>query len=367
MRKVPAKKTVKAVAAPRGLFKEVSELIDAAHRRVYQQVNSEMLMLNWSIGQRVKTDILKDKRASYGKEVVRKLSLRLVQKYGSGWSERQIWNCVRSAYTFPKTQIVYAVRSQLSWTHIRSLLSVEDSLKREFYLQMCVYEKWSTRVLEERMDSMLFERTALSKKPEKVIRQELSQLAKTGRPSEEVVFRDPYFFDFLGLSDAYSEKDIESAILVELQKFITEIGNDFAFLARQKRITIDGEDYYLDLLFYHRGLRRLVAIDLKLGKFRASDKGQMELYLKWLERHEAKAGEEEPVGLILCADKSDEHIELLMLDNSRIKVAQYFTGLPSKRLLKEKLHKAIAIARQRTDTLALDSGSATKPVRKRKA
>ena len=347
MGKSTSKRKAKAVPARRNLFKEVSFLIDSARQKIYNQANSEFLLLNWSIGQRVRTDILKNKRADYGKEVVRKLSEKLAEKYGRGWSERQIWNCVRSAYTFSKSQILYAVRTQLSWTHIRALLAIEDKLKREFYLQMSVYEKWSTRTLEERIDSMLFERTALSKKPEKLIRQDLSKLATTGRPSQEVVFRDPYFFDFLGLKDVYSEKDIESAILVELQKFITEIGNDFAFLARQKRIMIDGEDYYLDLLFYHRGLRRLVAIDLKLGKFRASDKGQMELYLKWLEKHEVKPGEEEPVGLILCADKSEEHIELLMLNNSRIKVAQYFTGLPTKKFLKEKLHKAISIARQR--------------------
>jgi predicted nuclease of restriction endonuclease-like (RecB) superfamily len=196
---------------------------------------------------------------------------------------------------------------------------------------------------------MLFERTVLSKKPERLIKNELKKISVNGITQPEMIFRDPYFLDFLDLKETYSEKDLEDAILAQLQKFIIEIGNDFAFIARQKRIIIDGTDYKIDLLFYHRGLKCLVAIDLKMGKFRAADKGQMELYLRWLEKHEQREGENAPVGLILCSDKSDEHVELLLLKENRIKVAQYYTQLPSMKLLKEKLHKAILIARHKED------------------
>jgi predicted nuclease of restriction endonuclease-like (RecB) superfamily len=211
---------------------------------------------------------------------------------------------------------------------------------------MAAHERWSSRQLKERIDSMLYERTALSKKPAKLIEKELQVLKNEGPVTDTLVFKDPYFLDFLGLQDVYSEKDLESAIIIELQKFIIELGSDFAFMARQKRITIDEEDYYIDLLFYHRGLKRLVVIDLKLGRFKAAYKGQMELYLRWLEKYEMRQSEELPIGLILCADKSDEHVELLMLNEKRIKVARYLTALPSKEILLEKLHQAIEIARR---------------------
>lgn len=240
-----------------------------------------------------------------------------------------------------------ALRAQLSWTHLRILLSVEDGLKRGFYIEICRLEKWSTRTLLERMHSMLYERTAISKKPEETIRRELRQLGDSGQISPDLVFRDPYFLDFLDLKDSYSEKDLESAIVAELQRFIIELGTDFAFLARQKRIAIDNRDYYLDLLFYHRRLKSLVAIDLKIGEFDAAFKGEMELYLAWLERHESVEGENPPIGLILCAGKNPEHVELLQLHKSNIKVADYFTILPPTEVLLEKLHKAIAIARNR--------------------
>lgn len=212
---------------------------------------------------------------------------------------------------------------------------------------MCRLEKWSTRILQERINSMLFERTAISKKPEEIIQNELTILATNHTISDNLVFRDPYLLEFLGLHDTYSEKDLESSILLELQKFIIELGSDFAFMARQKRITIDHEDYYLDLLFYHRRLKCLVAVELKLGKFEATHKGQMELYLKWLEKHELIDGENPPIGLILCASKNQEHIELLQLENSNIKVAEYLVQLPDMKLLEKKLNQAISRAKHK--------------------
>ena len=213
-----------------------------------------------------------------------------------------------------------------------------------FYFEMCKIENWSTRTLQERINSMLYERTAISKKPEETIKNELVQLNKTSQLTPDLVFRDPYFLDFLGLKDTYSEKDLETAIVAELQRFISELGSDFAFLARQKRLMIDNRDYYIDLLFYHRRLKCLIAIDLKIGEFDAAHKGEMELYLGYLEKHEAVKDENPPIGLILCTGKNPEHIELLQLHKSNIKVADYFTILPSKEILLDRLHKAIAIA-----------------------
>jgi predicted nuclease of restriction endonuclease-like (RecB) superfamily len=253
---------------------------------------------------------------------------------------------IEFAEAFPDERIVHALRAQLFWTHFRELLAIDDPLRRECYAEMCRAERWSTRTLQDQIKRMVYERTAVSKKPEEVIRVELAALRNEDRLTPDLVFRDPYFLDFLGLPQRYQERDMEQAILRELEAFLLELGSDFAFLARQKRITVDNEDYYLDLLFYHRRLRRLVALDLKLGRFQAADKGQMELYLRWLEGYEMQPGEEPPLGLILCADKSAEHVRLLQLDASGIRVAQYLTELPPQELLERKLHDAIRLARQ---------------------
>lgn len=221
---------------------------------------------------------------------------------------------------------------------------MEEKLQREFYASMAADQRWSVRTLKAKIDGMLYERTAIAKQPEEVILHDLEELRNERKLSADLVFQDPYFLDFLGLHDNYSEKDLENAIIAELQRFITELGNDFAFLARQKRITVDDEDYYIDLLFYHRRLRCLVAIDLKLGKFQAAYKGQMELYLRWLEKYDMAEGENKPIGLILCAGKNAEHIELMHLDDSNIRVADYLTKLPDRKLLERKLQQAIEYA-----------------------
>lgn len=329
------------------LVVDIRQLIDAARQRVAIAVNAELSLLYWQIGRRLSGVVLGGERAIYGQETVKRLAQTLTQVYGRGWSEKQLRHCLRVAEIFPDEAIVSAVRRQLSWTHIKTLIYIEDSLKREFYVEMCRLEGWSSRQLQERINAALYERTAIAKKPEGVIRNDLQRLRTEQLVSPELVFRDPYLLDFLGLSDGYDEKDLESAILAELQRFITELGSDFAFLARQKRITIDGRDYYIDLLFYHRRLRCLVAIDLKLGEFEAAFKGQMELYLRYLEKYEKTDAENTPIGLILCTGKNAEHVELLQLDRSNIHVAEYLTQLPPRELLQEKLHSAIEIARNK--------------------
>lgn len=329
------------------LFKSVIKLIEESRSRTALEINSEITLLYWNIGKYIREDILKNNRADYGQRIVESLSERLTNQYGRGWSKRHLHNCLRFTEAFPHEQIVHALRTQLSWTHIRSLIPIEDELKRNFYIELSKIEKWSTRQLDERIQSMLYERTAISKRSDKTIRQELQHLKEQQQITPDIIFRDPYILDFLGLSDTFSETDLETAIIVELQRFIIELGNDFAFLAQQKRITIDNRDYKIDLLFYHRRLKCLIAIDLKIGEFEAGYKGQMELYLRYLEKNESLEGENSPIGLILCAGKNEEHVELLRLEKSNIKVAEYITILPDKKLLKQKLHKAIEIARHR--------------------
>lgn len=329
------------------LVGEIREMINQSRQQVAVTVNSAMTMLYWQIGQRINEEVLQNQRAEYGKEIVATLSRQLELEYGKGWGEKQLRQCMKFAESFTNKVIVYTLCRQLSWSHIRLVMFMEDPLKRDFYIEMCKLAKWSVRVFQERINSMLYERTAISKKPQKVIEDEIALLKNNQCLTDDLVFRDPYFLDFLGLKETYSEKELESAILVELQRFIIELGSGFAFLARQKRITIDNDDYYLDLLFYHRQLKCLVAIELKLGKFEAAFKGQMELYLRWLEKYESLDGENPPIGLILCAAKNEEHIELLKIKNSNIKVAEYLTQLPDLKLLKQKLHQAIEIARNK--------------------
>lgn len=328
------------------LYSDVYHIVERSRQRLATTINAEICMMHWQIGKRIKDDVLYNQRAEYGKQIVKNLAEQLTQRFGKGWSDRKLLHCIRAAYTFTKDEIVYAVRTQLTWTHLRSLMFIDDQLKRKFYMEMTRLERWDTRTLDQKINSMLYERTALSRKPEEVIKQKLEQIQSTNTLTPDVIFRSSYFLDAIGLVDVYSEKELEDAILVNLQIFIREMGSDFAFLDRQKRITIDATDYFIDLLFYHRGLKRLVAIDLKLGKFKPAHEGQMLLYLRYLNKNERKEGEESPIGLVLCSEGNTEHIEYLMLEESNVKVAQYFTQLPDKKLLSEKLQRAIAIARE---------------------
>jgi predicted nuclease of restriction endonuclease-like (RecB) superfamily len=329
------------------LFQEIRQMIDAAKQRAAIAVNAEITLLYWQVGQRIQTEILQGQRAEYGKQVLQALSQQLTQTYGKGWSEKQLRHCLQFAESFPNEQIVSAVRRQLSWTHFKSLIYIDDPLKRDFYIEMARLENWSSRQLQDRVSSMLYERTALSRKPEETIRHDLEQLRQTQQPTADFLLKDPYILDFLNINDHYLEKDLEDAILRDIEQFLLELGARFTFVTRQKRIQIDNEDYYIDLLFYNRKLKRLIAIDLKLGNFKAEYKGQMELYLRWLAKYDQEPGEQAPLGIILCEGKNQEHIELLELDKSGIHVAEYLTALPPKELFQAKLQAAIAAARSR--------------------
>lgn len=335
------------IKAEEQLFSDVCSIIEGTRNRIATYLNTEVCMTNWYVGKRIKEDVLKNQRAEYGKQILKNLASRLSEKYGTGWGVGKLKHCVRSAYLFTEEEIGYAVRSQLTWTHLRSLMGVKDELARTFYMEMCRMEHWDTRTLDDKIDTQLYERTAISRRPEEVIKRELQNVKETNTLVPDLVFRSSYLLDILGLPDTFSEKDLEDAILSQIQLFIKEFGSDFAFLDRQKRITVDSVDYYIDLLFFHRGLKRLVVVDLKLGKFKPEYEGQMLLYLRYLNKNERREGEESPIGLILCSEGNTEHIEYLMLEeDSPIRVAQYYTKLPDKKLLSEKLQRAIAIAKE---------------------
>jgi predicted nuclease of restriction endonuclease-like (RecB) superfamily len=293
------------------LISELASLIEDGKQQLAYAANATTTLTYWRLGKRINAEVLNSKRAEYGK------------------------------------QIVVSLIRQLTWTHFIALIPLKDKLQREFYTHLCRTENWSVKTLRQKIDSMLFERTAISKKPDKLIKLELSELSQNDKLTPDLIFKDPYFLDFTGLKNLYTEKTLENAILSDIEKFILELGVGFTFVERQKRMIIDGEDFYLDLLFYHRILRRLVAIDLKIGKFKAAFKGQMELYLRWLEKYEMQEGEEIPIGLLLCSEGNSEQIELLQLETSGIRVAEYLTELPDKKLLKQKLQKSIEQAKLR--------------------
>ena len=331
------------------LSREVKELILESRSQVTVAVNVTLTMLYWQIGKRINEEVLKGERAEYGKQIVSTLSGQLSMEFGKGFAEKNLRRMMQFAIVFEDHGIVATLLRQLSWSHFTLLIPLKDKLQRNFYAEMCRLEKWSVRTLRKRIDSMLFERTALSKKPEELITAEIQKLRNDNRVTPNLVLKDPYILDFLELNDRYFEKDLEDAILREMELFLLELGSGFAFMARQKRIQIDTDDYYIDLLFYHRDLNRLIVIDLKLGDFKAQYKGQMELYLRWLNKHERRAGEADPLGIILCAGKKQELVELLELDQSGIHVAEYLTVLPEKELLQKKLHDAMTNARLRLD------------------
>ena len=328
------------------VVEDIQCMIEQSQQKAIQAVNTEATLLYWQVGKRINDEVLQNNRAEYGKRVVAMLAARLTEKYGKGWGHFQLRQCMQLSTIFPNEKILYALRTKLSWTKIRSVIYMDDPLKRDFYIQMTIQEGWSSRVLQERIRSMLYERTAISKKPEQTIRNDLEILKNQKIVSQDLVFRDPYLLNFLGLADTYSEKDLESAIVAEMQNFIIEMGSDFAFMARQKRIEIDHRDYYIDLLFFHRRLKRLIAIELKIGEFDAAYKGQMELYLRYLEKYEMLEGENPPIGLILCTGKSKEHVELMDLHKSNIRLADYLTILPPQEVLKDKLHQARLLAQE---------------------
>ena len=331
---------------PTNLHAELRTLIASSRQRLAGAVNAELTRLYWGVGERLRTEVLGGAdRAKYGDQLIQRLGEQLAQEFGRGFEAKNLRRMVQFAQAFPQPEIVATLSRQLSWSHFVNLLPLKTEAARQFYASQAATHTWSVRELRQQIERKAFERTELaSLQASTPVRAELVEDLGT---SPVQVFKDPYFLDFLGLRQGYDEADLEAAILRQLEAFILELGRGFAFVERQKRMVIDGEDFYLDLLFYHRRLRRLVAIELKLGRFKAAHKGQMELYLKWLDQHERQSGEEAPIGLILCAESSREQVELLQMHKDGITVAEYWTELPPKAELEQHLHQALLEARER--------------------
>lgn len=345
-KKPPANTRSASVVQP-PLIQELRQLIENSRQQVAQTANAAVTLLYWRLGKRIHQEVLQEQRAEYGEEIVSTLSTQLVKEYGNSFGLRSLRRMIQFADVFPDEQVVAHLASSLSWSHFIEIIPLKQPLEREFYAELCRVERWSVRTLRERIGSQLYLRTAVAKQPEDIIQKEISHLRAGGQLTPDLVFRDPYMLEFLGLPNNYTEADLEGAILGQMESFLLELGAGFSFVARQKRISVGADDFYLDLLFYHRHLRRLIAIELKLEKFKPAHKGQMELYLRWLNQHERAEGEEEPIGLILCASKDAEQVELMDMHSANIRVADYLAHLPDLETLEAQLHRAIRIAQER--------------------
>lgn len=322
---------------PDNLIREIRGLIDRGRHQAVAAVNSALTLTYWQVGKRMNDEVIKGERAEYGKRVVEQIADVLVLEYGKGFEVKNLRRMMKFAGVFPDFEIVAPLVRQLSWSHFLTLLPLKSDDARVFYAKHASEAGWSKRELRNQIERKAFERAKIA--DTKLTLVEATHLGGS--------FKDPYLLDFLGLKEGYLENELENALLKELELFILELGKGFAFVERQKRMIIDGEDFSLDLLFFHRKLKRLVAVELKINHFKAGYKGQMELYLNWLNKYERQEGEEAPIGLILCAEAGSEQVELLNMQKDNIMVAEYWTSLPPKELLEEKLHNALIEVRER--------------------
>ena len=327
------------------LLTDLRQIIQQGKSQAVAAVNSALTLTFWHVGKRINEDILQGERATYGKQVIPAIAGELVVRFGKSFEVRNLHRAMQFAEMFPDLGIVKPLASQLSWTHFSILIMLPNDAARQFYARQSIEHLWSKRELTRQIERKAFERTAIAD----------SKLELASASELAGAFKDPYFFDFLDLPNGYLENDLEQALIRELEQFILELGKGFAFVERQKRMIIDGEDFYLDLLFYHRRLKRLVAVELKIDRFKAAHKGQMELYLNWLDKYERQPDEASPIGLILCAQAGTEQVELLNLQKDNIMVAEYWTELPPKELLEQKLHTALIEIKARLAERKLDN------------
>ena len=335
------------------LVSDIRYIIDQAKTKVAKTINSEMTILYWHIGKRIREEILAHERAEYGQEIIKSLAACLFIEYGKGFTYTTLTRMIKFHEAFVDLEIVATMSQQLTWSHIIELLPLKNENQRDFYVYIAMQDNLSVRQLRSAVHRMTYERSELSKKSEEYSKHILSSVRSNNELLPELVLKDPYVMEFLNLPEEHYESDLEDAILQQIERFILELGTGFSFIARQKRITIDNEHFYLDLLMYNRKLKRLVAIELKTGRFKAEYKGQMELYLSWLRKYETFEGENPPIGIILCSEKSHAQIELLDLSTSGIHVAEYWTELPPIRVFEKKIQEIVMEARNRYDSKLL--------------
>jgi len=335
------------------LFERVSDIIETRKARAGAFANQEVTLMYWEVGHFIGANVLDGGRAGYGKQVVMTLSQKLQTRYGSSFDYTNVRRMMQFASRFADVAIVAPLAQQLSWSHFAELLPLKSDDAFMFYAQDAAIRQLGKRGLREQIMRKAYERR-------EVANSELSE--QSAIPFN--VFKDPYLLDILGLKENFLEADLEKAILAELEKFILEFGHGFTFVERQKRMTMDGDDFRLDLLFYHRILKRLVAVELKLGKFKPSYMGQMRFYLKWLNRYEQQEGENPPIGLILCTEASRDQIEIMELDKEGIAVAEYWTELPPKAEFERKIRELYNEAQERLERrkLLIGGSSTTKEI-----
>ena len=320
------------------LFNYVSSIIENRKLRAQTQANQEGVLMFWEIGKYVGSVLLGNERAEYGKRIVVTLSQQLQEKYGSSFERTNITRMVKFAARFPDAQIVATLSQQLTWSHFIALLPLKTDEAFTFYANDAATRHLGVRELRKQISRKAYERREIAN----------SQLTEVSAVPLNM-FKDPYLLDILELKDNYLEADLEKAILADIQKFFCEFGHGFTFVESQKEMIIEGDKTKLDLLFYNRILRRLVVVELKLGKFKAAYKGQMELYLAWLNENERLECEEAPIGIILCASANRKKVEMLKMDMAGIAVAEYWTELPPKALFEQKIKQIMEEVQERLE------------------
>jgi len=341
-------------------FAEVIGLIEAAKARAFIAVNTELVNLYWQVGEYISRKL---ESAAWGEGVVEQLAIHIARQHPDlkGFTRRNLFRMRQFYETYKGDEKVSALLTQLPWTHNLLILSrAKRPEEREFYLRMAVRERWSSRDLERQLNGALFERVVLS--PAKVS-PPLTQL----HPEAGSVFKDAYLVDFLNLSESHSEADLQRALVANLRRFLLELGSDFTFVSEQYRLQVGGRDFFVDLLFYHRGLTCLVAFELKVEQFEPSDLGQLEFYLEGLDRDVKKPHEQPSIGVLLCATKDHEVVEYaLSRAMSPALVAEYQTRMPDKKLLQAKLHEFYELAQEQAELPAIEEKKAAKPRKGRK-
>ena len=317
-------------------YVEIKQILNSAREKVYKTANFAMVEAYWNIGKCIVEKQGGKDKAEYGTQLIKNLSVRMVKDFGKGFTPANLANMRQFYLTFSN---FYALRSELSWTHYRMLMRVENENARQFYLEEAVKSNWSTRQLERQINSFFYERL-LSSKNKNEVSNEIATL-ESPKKAEDII-RDPYVLEFLGLSssDDFYESDLEQALISHLQKFLLELGRGFSFVARQKRITFDGRHFRIDLVFYNYLLRCFVLIDLKIGDLTHQDLGQMQMYVHYYEREMMNEGDNPPIGIVLCADKSESIVKYTLPENEKqIFASKYKLYLPSEEELLAELTK----------------------------
>ena len=320
----------------RAFYSEIKKILTNARDKVYQTANFTMVEAYWQIGKSIVKEQNGEERAEYGTGLLKELSKQMTQDFGRGFTVANLKNMRQFYLIFPNG---YALRSELSWTHYRLLMRVENDNARQFYMDEAVKSQWSTRQLERQINTFFYERLLSSKNKENVA-QEIQTLEPEKTPED--IIRDPYVLEFLGLSpnDDFYESDLEQALITHLQKFLLELGRGFSFVARQKRITFDGRHFRIDLVFYNYILKCFVLIDLKIGDLTHQDLGQMQMYVHYYERELMNEGANPPIGIVLCADKSDAVVRYTLPEGeTQVFASKYKLYLPTEEELLKELKK----------------------------